>query len=323
MPIVTVWPTPNGSPIASTRSPTCKLVAVAEIDGRKLFTFGVDLQHRQIGAGIGEKHPRLELTLVGERDHDVLTALDHMVVGENDAIGTHDHAGTQRLLHALTELRRYAEEALKERIVEQRVHRRLHDAARIDVDDSRRHALDDRRESQLHLRHRLRNGARCAIPLRPVTAPVLSARQMRQRKTDSISSIAPSTHTQKGGIAAAPYSNCPTCREDYSSLSESSSPATGPESSPLASSSRSTNSMIAIGGIVAIAETGLQHAGIAARTRRIARTDHVEQLPDLVDIPDLGERLAAGVQIGGAAARQGHELLDRPDEGPSPSAAWS
>ena len=33
MPLVTVWPTPNGSPIASTRSPTCTSVAV--VDGER------------------------------------------------------------------------------------------------------------------------------------------------------------------------------------------------------------------------------------------------------------------------------------------------
>jgi hypothetical protein len=148
MPIVTVCPTQVAH---------LQAVAVAEIDSRQMLALGVDLEHGEIGVAVGEQHFRLELAAVGERHHDVLSVFDDMIVGEDDAVGAHDDARAQRLLHALAEFRRRTEEALEKGIGEERVHRRLDDGARIDVHDSRRHALDDRREGQLHLRRRLRH----------------------------------------------------------------------------------------------------------------------------------------------------------------------
>src|SRR2546430_13629390 len=47
---------------------------------------------------------------------------------------------------------------------------------------------------------------------------------------------------------------------------------------------------------IAIAEARFEHAGVAALAIAIARTQDVEQLLHLSLIPDLGNRLAAGVE---------------------------
>ena len=77
---------------------------------------------------------------------------------------------------------------------------------------------------------------------------------------------------------------------------------TGPESWPLASTSRSTNSITATRGIVAIAEARLQHAGIAAVALLVARAEHVEELLDHGDVADLA-RSPGGAHAGRRACR--------------------
>ena len=49
MPLVTVWPTPNGLPIASTRSPTSSASLSPSVERRQLLAMRVDLQHGEIG----------------------------------------------------------------------------------------------------------------------------------------------------------------------------------------------------------------------------------------------------------------------------------
>ena len=74
MPLVTVWPTPNGSPMASTRSPTWASSRVVERQHRQLLGPDVDLQHRHVGARVGQQHLGRELAAVAEHDHDLLAA---------------------------------------------------------------------------------------------------------------------------------------------------------------------------------------------------------------------------------------------------------
>ena len=90
MPEVTVWPTSNGLPMASTTSPTWMLVGVAEGDHRQPVE--VDLQHRDVGLGVGADQPGLGLAAVRQLHLDVVGALDDMVVGEQVAFGRDDHA---------------------------------------------------------------------------------------------------------------------------------------------------------------------------------------------------------------------------------------
>ena len=53
-PAVTVFSRPNGEPIASTHSPTFRLLRVADRDHRQVL--GVDLQHRDVGLRVGAQH---------------------------------------------------------------------------------------------------------------------------------------------------------------------------------------------------------------------------------------------------------------------------
>ena len=55
MPEVTVWPTPNGLPMASTTSPTCSASTSPKVDHRQLVE--LDLEHRQVGLGVGADQP--------------------------------------------------------------------------------------------------------------------------------------------------------------------------------------------------------------------------------------------------------------------------
>ena len=130
------------------------LVAVAERHGGKLFALGVDLQHRQIGSGVGHQHLGLEFALVVQRHHDIGAARHHMVVGQDHAVGAHDHPGAQRLLHPLAHFRRGAEKLREKGIGKERIDLNLGHRTGIDIDHRRRHPLDHRRESKLHLVHR-------------------------------------------------------------------------------------------------------------------------------------------------------------------------
>ena len=54
MPLVTVWPTPNGIADGQHRSPTCSASESPSTIDRQLVE--LDLEHRQIGIGVGADH---------------------------------------------------------------------------------------------------------------------------------------------------------------------------------------------------------------------------------------------------------------------------
>ena len=96
MPEVTVWPSPNGSPTATTKSPTRSLRRIGQ-------------RQRRAGSRPGSASPphryrdrcrcslRLERAPVLQRHRDVVGAADHVVVGQDVALGrVDDHARTQR-----------------------------------------------------------------------------------------------------------------------------------------------------------------------------------------------------------------------------------
>ena len=85
MPCVTVLPKPNGLPIASTTSPTCKPSTVAERDRRQVVA--VDLEHGEVGFGIDALDASGHLTTIGQHDFDVVGAVDHVMVGEHVTVG--------------------------------------------------------------------------------------------------------------------------------------------------------------------------------------------------------------------------------------------
>ena len=100
----------------------------------------------------------LELALVGERDLHVGHALDDVMVGDDEAGRIDDHAGAERLLHALILASAAAKKPAEDRIVEQGIARHRLDARGVDVDDRGRDLLDHRRqgETRAALRRNLR-----------------------------------------------------------------------------------------------------------------------------------------------------------------------
>ena len=90
MPAVTVLSRPNGEPIAITHSPTLSRLTspIAPPAGRvaSILTSG------DVGALVGADDLRLELALVGQRDDDLVGAVDDVRVGHDVAVGAEDEA---------------------------------------------------------------------------------------------------------------------------------------------------------------------------------------------------------------------------------------
>ncbi len=88
--------------------------------GQRVQVLGLALQpqHREIRLGIGAHHLGLQLAVVGEGHADLVGVLDHVVVGQHDAVCGDDHARAQALLPALArhavERELSAEEVLEE-----------------------------------------------------------------------------------------------------------------------------------------------------------------------------------------------------------------
>ena len=109
-------------------------VGIAKLEHREILA-ALELQHREIGARIAQHDLRLELALVGERDLHLGHALDHVIVGDDEARRIDDDARAERLLHPLVLASLAAEETAEDRIVEQRIARHRLDAGGVDVDD--------------------------------------------------------------------------------------------------------------------------------------------------------------------------------------------
>ena len=133
------------------------LVAVGEGHHRQPLALGVDLQHRQVGTGVGQQHLGLELAPVVERHGDLGAAFHHMVVGEDQTVGAHDHAAAQAALDALAQLG-IAEKLRKQRIAEEGIGGDLGDAGGIDVHHRGRDPAHHRGKGQLHMPHRCGRG---------------------------------------------------------------------------------------------------------------------------------------------------------------------
>ena len=100
----------------------------------------LDLEHREVGLGIGADHARRHLARVGERDFDLVHRLDHVVVGEDVALLADDHARAQALAALRPGIDLLAEEVAEQRVVHERMARALDFLAGEDV-DHRRHRL--------------------------------------------------------------------------------------------------------------------------------------------------------------------------------------
>ncbi len=115
MPWVTVWPTPNGSPIASTTSPTCSASELANSSVGNRSLAPLMRKHGEIAALVLEHDVGVEFALVGQRDLHFAGALDDVIVGDDEAGRIDDDAGAERALDLLRAAAT-AEELAEERI---------------------------------------------------------------------------------------------------------------------------------------------------------------------------------------------------------------
>ena len=100
-----------------------QLVGIAELERREALAPVLDAQHREIGARSLSTISASNSRLSASETFTSVGALDHVVVGDDEAAGVDDHAGAERALHLLarTAAAGGAEEAPEERIVEQRI----------------------------------------------------------------------------------------------------------------------------------------------------------------------------------------------------------
>ena len=151
-------------PIASTHSATLSCAESPHgIVGRLRR---VDLEHGDVGGRVGADDLRAQLALVGHRDRHLDALIDDVVVGEDVAVGRHDHAGAEALRTPFAVAERIVlivEEKAEERIVRKRRVRRADDLRRRDVRDARDRALRDAGEVGHAARDRRRRGG-CARP---------------------------------------------------------------------------------------------------------------------------------------------------------------
>ena len=123
-----------------------QLVGIAELDRREALAPVLHAQHREVGAAILEHDLGVELALVVERDFHLVRAFDHVVVGDDQAVGsTITPEPSERC--TCSRGNPAATEEAEERV--------FHEVAvvdflgGIDVDHGRRHALDDRGVGEL------------------------------------------------------------------------------------------------------------------------------------------------------------------------------
>ncbi len=100
-------------------------IGIADLDRRQL-SCPLEFQHRKIGARIAQHDVGRIFAPILQRDLHVGHVLDDVIVGDDETVVLDDHAGAERLRRALAPARlSVAEEAAEDRIVEQRIARRL------------------------------------------------------------------------------------------------------------------------------------------------------------------------------------------------------
>src|SRR5262249_24265553 len=84
----------------------------------------VNLEHGQIARRISSHNLCRIRTMCGDVDFDVLGAINHVVIGEDVSIRTHDHTRSQCALHPIVGAgpwrTRTTEELLEKRVFEER-----------------------------------------------------------------------------------------------------------------------------------------------------------------------------------------------------------
>ena len=168
----------NGLPTAITHSATFSFDESPHgITGRPV---AVDLQQREIGPRIDADDLRLDVAMIADRHRHLRHVVaDHVVVGDDVAVGRDDDARAEALLGAAApeHLALIAEEVLEERIVGERRGRSAHDLHRRNVGDGAHGLRGDARE----VRAARRRGARAACSAAP---PALDARRSAAPRDD-------------------------------------------------------------------------------------------------------------------------------------------
>ncbi len=183
IPWVTVWPTPNGLPIASTTSPTCNS---SELAKSSVGNFSCESLSRSTARSLRGSFSTIWASNSRLSDSDTLTSsapFDDMHIGHDQAGGVHHHTGTQRTLHLFRLLARHPEEAAEDRIIQQRI-AVLHHLGGIDVDHRRLNPLHDRGIGEPQFRRRGRHAPvldRCDIA---VVAATRTNRTVKMRTSD-------------------------------------------------------------------------------------------------------------------------------------------
>ena len=170
MPEVTVWPSPNGLPIASTKSPTCSR-SESPI-GTAVRLLGRDLQHRDIGFGVAADQLGRETPVVLGRDLDPGRVLDDMRRWSARSRAPRRRSRPSRSpgsRAARTGVLRQVEEPAEKRVLQQRV-LFAHPAAHGDIDHPRRDARQHRREARDKLAPGLRD-RRGRVRVQPAARP--------------------------------------------------------------------------------------------------------------------------------------------------------
>ena len=96
---------PDAEGIADSNDDIANLerVRIAELEIAQGFPLDIDLEHRQIGAFIGQHDPRGELAPVRQRYGNFVAVLDDMLIGDDVAVGRHDHAGAKGVLDPIVD----------------------------------------------------------------------------------------------------------------------------------------------------------------------------------------------------------------------------
>ena len=97
MPAVTVRSRPNGFPIATTASPTCDRVGVAEREGRERAAVASIWRTARSVDGSVPTNVRLYVVLAGEVDVDFVGAVDDVEVRDDVAVLVDHEAGAERV----------------------------------------------------------------------------------------------------------------------------------------------------------------------------------------------------------------------------------
>src|SRR4249919_3039609 len=98
-------------------------IGIRKLQHRKLLVPVLYAQYRKIGSRVLENKRRLKLAFVGERDLDLVGALNDVIVRHDQTRRIDDHARTQRPLQliASSSSSRHAEEPAKDRVIQERI----------------------------------------------------------------------------------------------------------------------------------------------------------------------------------------------------------